>query len=452
MDCRCLFFSLAFWQRQKARSYTTIVVAKLVAKSLSRTFEALLLDKFQQSDLSDESVTTTSRNLYKTAVVDTIVAEVQGTTSEDRCVLLLGYKDRMEAMFQSVNAALGRRFPLSSAFDFQDYSSDELRQILNLRLAESGFTASESAKEIAMRVLEQTRNHRNYGNAGEVDILLDRAKIQQRKRLSALAIDGKANLQFEPGDFDPEFDRTDWVETSIHQVFADFVGAEALIDKFEGYQRIVRNAEALGIDPRSQIPFTFLFRGPPGKDPANLVLGTGKTTTARRIGEVFYNMGFLATKDVVNCSATDLIGEFVGHTGPKTQRVFQKALGKVLFVDEAYHLSDNRFGQEAVAEMMNLLTQDKYRNKIIVILAGYDKDINRLLSVNPGFGSRFSEVLKFDHLPPEQCSRLLVRCLQEQKLDTSTLTDTKLLGLFQDLTILLGWGNARDVKTIARSV
>lgn len=173
------------------------------------------------------------------------------------------------------------------------------------------------------------------------------------------------------------------------------------------------------------------------------------------MGEVFYNMGFLATKDVVNCSGTDLIGEFVGHTGPKMQRLFQKALGKVLFVDEAYHLSDNRFGQEAVAEMMNLLTQDKYRNKIIVILAGYDKDMNRLLSINPGFGSRFSEVLQFDHLAPEQCFRLLVRCLQEQKLDTSTIkdpADTDLLGLFQGLTTLPGWGNARDVQTIARSI
>ena len=105
--------------------------------------------------------------------------------------------------------------------------------------------------------------------------------------------------------------------------------------------------------------------------------------------------------------------------------------------------------------MMNLLTQDKYMNKMIVILAGYDNDINRLLSINPGFGSRFSEVLKFDHLAPEQCFRLLVNCLQEQQLDTSsinTLGETKLLASFQDLTSFPGWGNARDVQTIARSV
>lgn len=227
--------------------------------------KVLIIDEaYGLCDLSDESSTTTSQNSYKTAVTDTIVAEVHGTASEDRCVLLLGYKDRMEAMFQRVNPALGRRFPLSSAFDFQDYSSDEMRQILDLRLANSGFTASDSAKETAISVLDKTRNHRNYGNAGEVDILLDRAKIQQQKRLSELYDDADAHLKFEPRDFDPNFDRTDRAETSIRQIFADFVGAEALIDKMEGYQRIARNVEALDIDPRSQIPFTFLFRGPPG--------------------------------------------------------------------------------------------------------------------------------------------------------------------------------------------
>ncbi|KAJ3573267.1 hypothetical protein NPX13_g4766 [Xylaria arbuscula] len=355
----------------------------------------LIIDEaYSLADLSDG-------NSYRTAVIDTIVAEGDGF---------------------------------------------RYHQILNMKLAESGFTASASAKEIAMKVLDKTRNHRNYGNAGEVDILLDRAKIQQRKRLSALNDEGDAHLKFEPQDFDPDFDRTDRSETSIRQVFADFVGAEALIDKFEGYQRIARNAEALGIDPRSQIPFTFLFRGPPG---------AGKTTTTRRMGEVFYHLGFLATQDVVSCSGTDLIGEYIGQTGPKTQKVFQKALGKVLFVDEAYHLSDNEFGWEAVTEMMNILTKEEYRNKIIVILAGYGEDINRLISINPGFGSRFSEVLDFKHLAVEKCTELLIRCLHGYKLDMSSinkLTEIKLFEPIQDLVALPGWGNARDIQTIARSV
>ncbi|KAI0435810.1 hypothetical protein F4803DRAFT_573780 [Xylaria telfairii] len=152
-------------------------------------------------------------------------------------------------------------------------------------------------------------------------------------------------------------------------------------------------------------------------------------------------MGFLATKDVVNYSGTSLISEFVGHTSPKRQRFFQKAFDKVLFIDEAYPLSDNLFEQEAVAEMINLLTHNMYSNKIIVILTGYDKDINRLISINPGIGCCFSEVLKLDYLVPKQCFKLLICYLQEKRLDTSTvntLAESKLLGPFQDLCTFPG--------------
>ncbi|KAH8883086.1 ATPases of the AAA+ class [Thozetella sp. PMI_491] len=419
-------------------------VTKAILKSAQG--KVLIIDEaYALSGATDESSTSSSGNSYKTAVVDTIVAEVQSTASEDRCVLLLGYKERMETMFQSVNPALGRRFPLSSAFNFEDYTDDEMRQILDIKLQVQGFTASDYAKEVAMGVLGRARNHRNYGNAGEVDILLDRAKSQQQKRLSALgSCDMDAQLRLEPQDFDLDFDRAERPETNIHQIFSDFVGAEALIDKLEGYRRVVQNSKALGLDPRMQVPFNFLFQGPPG---------TGKTTTARRMGEVFYDMGLLATKEVADCSATDLIAEFVGQTGPKTQRVFQKALGKVLFIDEAYRLSDSRFGHEAVVEMMNLLTHDKYKNKLITILAGYDKDINQLLAVNSGFGSRFPEVLSFHPLSPTHCYELLVRCLQEQKLDTSPMQPSrKVLFLFRMLAVLPAWGNARDVQTLAKSI
>ncbi len=90
---------------------------------------------------------------------------------------------------------------------------------------------------------------------------------------------------------------------------------------------------------------------------SNRALGTGKTSTARQIGKVFYDMGFLATDEVIECSASELIGEYIGQTGPKTQRVFTKALGKVLIIDEAYRLNDGKFGAEAVSEMVNLLVR-----------------------------------------------------------------------------------------------
>lgn len=171
------------------------------------------------------------------------------------------------------------------------------------------------------------------------------------------------------------------------------------------------------------------------------------------MGQIFYNMGFLASTEVVDCSTSDLIGEYVGQTGPKTRKLLQRALGKVLFIDEAYHLSESRFGREAVIELMNVLTKDTYHNKIVVILAGYEDDIDNLLAMNDSFSSRFPETLNFVHLTPMHAYQLFIRYLQEKKLSTSALQPQgELLDLFRRLATIPGWANARDIQALAKSI
>jgi hypothetical protein len=89
---------------------------------------------------------------YKAAVIDTIVAEVQSTAGEDRCVLLLGYKDQMEEMFRDVNPGLARRFPLESAFVFEDFNDTEIRQIFDFKLKGIGFDATDQAKKVESKI------------------------------------------------------------------------------------------------------------------------------------------------------------------------------------------------------------------------------------------------------------------------------------------------------------
>ncbi|KAF3919193.1 hypothetical protein AA313_de0200271 [Arthrobotrys entomopaga] len=390
---------------------------------------------------------------YKTAVIDTIVAEVQSTPGEDRCVLLLGYKDQMEEMFRDVNPGLARRFPLDSAFVFEDFSDDELRRILDLKLKDIDFGATDQAKNVAMDVLRRARNRPNFGNAGEVDILLDRAKELHQKHMSAGGAKNRDIL--DAVDFDPDFDRGTRAATNLAQLFQDVVGCENVIKQFEGYQTIAANMKALGMDPREQIPFNFLFKGPPG---------TGKTTTAQKMGKVFYDMGFLAHAKVEQCSTTDMIGEYVGHTGPKVKKLLEKAMGKVLFIDEAYRLAEGGFATEAMDELVSSLTDPKYAQKLIVILAGYDEDIDRLMSINPGLTSRFPESVVFKHMEPEFCLELLTKTLDDMKkiknapLDLSVLKPPTaelrgaILCLFRDLSQLKSWGNARDVKSLAKNM
>lgn len=202
---------------------------------------------------------------YKTAVVDTIVAEVQSVPGDDRCVLLLGYQEQMAEMFQNVNPGLARRFPMDSAFTFEDFTDEELGRILDLKLKQQGFGTTARGRKAALEVLSRARNRPHFGNAGEIDILLNAAKIRHQQRLSSTR-DSSGDSQLEPQDCDTDFDRGERSETNIPMLFAGTVGCEKIVEQLEGYRQMVRNLRQLELDPREQIPFNFLFTGPPGKN------------------------------------------------------------------------------------------------------------------------------------------------------------------------------------------
>ena len=167
-------------------------------------------------------------------------------------------------------------------------------------------------------------------------------------------------------------------------------------------------------------------------------------------------MGFLSSADVVERSASDLVGKYVGHTGPQTKAVFEKALGKVLFIDEAYRLSEGHFAKEAMDEIVGLMTQERFMHKLIIILAGYEHQMNELLSVNPGLSSRFAEEIAFQNMTPEQCLTLLDKDLRKSRIVVAELTDpnsteyAEMKSIIESMSRLSSWGNARDVKMIAK--
>lgn len=145
----------------------------------------------------------------------------------------------------------------------------------------------------------------------------------------------------------------------------------------------------------------------------------------------------------------------------------EKALGKVLFIDEAYRLAKGHFAKEAMDEVVDSITKPKFAQKLIIILAGYDADINRLMSINPGLTSRFPEPVVFWGLTPDECVRLLTQLLQGQKhkllekkadLNIMVLESPRneflqgLLDLFKTLSRLPNWANARDIQTLAKGV
>ncbi|KAJ7650277.1 P-loop containing nucleoside triphosphate hydrolase protein [Roridomyces roridus] len=384
--------------------------------------------------------TASQNDPYKTAVIDTIVAEIQSVPGEDRCVLMLGYEEQMMEMFQNVNPGLSRRFNIESAFRFEDFSNDELREILDFKLKTQHLAATDAAKDVAIEYLSRARIRPNFGNAGEVENLLGLAKKRYQTRASKSK---DLNVVFEPQDFDPEFDRGSHAATNLTKLFEDVVGCEDIVRRLGEYQTLANNAKARGKDIRHLIPTNWVFKGPPG---------TGKTTVARKMGQVYYDMGFLAQPKVEECSASDLVGQFVGQTGPKTTKLFEKALGRVLFIDEAYRLGGGQFAKEAIDELVGILTQPRFQSKIVVILAGYDDEMNALLSVNTGLSSRFPEEIVFRNMSPEQCMQVLRKELTTEDVQLDGNHDSVMLEMIQQMSQLRSWGNARDMKTISKKM
>jgi hypothetical protein len=176
------------------------------------------------------------------------------------------------------------------------------------------------------------------------------------------------------------------------------------------------------------------------------------------MGTVFYDMGFLSSADVIECSASDLIAPYVGQTAGCVRAQFDKGLGKVLFIDEAYRLADGGFATEAVNEIVDILTKPKYAAKMIVILAGYDQDMNKLLAVNAGLSSRFPEEILFRNMSPEVCLELLHKELKRKKIDCLEMEDPtcaaykEILKVLTDFSSLPSWGNCRDIITLGKAM
>lgn len=177
------------------------------------------------------------------------------------------------------------------------------------------------------------------------------------------------------------------------------------------------------------------------------------------MGQAYYDMGFLSTPEVVECSAKDLIGEYVGQTGPKAQKLIESALGKVLFVDEAYRLGEGSFAKEAVDELVDCITKTQFLNKVVIILAGYVDEINRLMDVNPGLSSRFAESIDFKPLNPQDCLKLLQSSLAKRwHIDISVLSnpstsfEAQILEDLKKLSALANFANGRDVETLTKDI
>jgi len=235
------------------------------------------------------------------------------------------------------------------------------------------------------------------------------------------------------------------------------------LDRLQGLDSVKESLQKRGAEVAAEAELRRLGRHSPDAEPGtnHLVFtgnpGTGKTTVARLVGEIYRDLGVLRDGHVEEVSARDLIAEYVGQTAVKTSAAIDRALDGVLFIDEAYQLSEQRehgFGGEAIDTLLARMEND--RDRLVVIVAGYPDKMEEFLDSNPGLRRRFPQpnVITFEDYQPELLLRILLARLAERGLtcssDLQAQLETVVFGLYR--TRRQGFGNAGDMRNLGDEI
>jgi len=176
--------------------------------------------------------------------------------------------------------------------------------------------------------------------------------------------------------------------------------------------------------------------------------GTGKTTVALRMAEILHRLGYVRTGHLVSVTRDDLVGQYIGHTAPKTREVLKRAMGGVLFIDEAYYLyrpeNERDYGQESIEILLQAMEKD--RGDLVVILAGYKDKMDRFFQSNPGMRSRIAHHLDFPDYSPAELLAIAQLMLAEQNYRLSADGEAALVEYLRRRMTQPHFANARSLR------
>ena len=396
----------------------------------------------------DEAYTLKSndQDSFGSEAIDTLLKRLEDDRGKFICIVA-GYTDNMHD-FIDTNPGLKSRF--TQTIHFEDYTPDELTQIfINLANGKK-FTVDEETRNAIHRQFEQLylRRDKNFGNAREARRIFDQAVEKQSQRLMA-----EMN--------NPDFNSEDMYRITVADLAVgqseqirpleevlneldDFIGmlsVKNMIRRLAVQSMFMKQRAAMGAGKVQQMAMNFILTGNPG---------TGKTSIARKMGEVLQSMEILPTSRVVEASRATLVGKYMGETPKIVNNMCDKAMGGILFIDEAYTLSaeNDPYGREAIDALMKRMEDD--RGKFVVIAAGYRDEMENFLAVNPGLASRFSHKMHIDDYTADELGEIFIKMASKDNYKLSSEAEYKLMNVIARMVYNKdkNFGNAREMRNL----
>lgn len=328
-------------------------------------------------------------------------------------------------------------------FKIPDYDADQLFQIAEKEFKKQGFSLNAEANEKLKKLfkhLVKTKDN-SFNNAREAIKQVEDIINNYYLRISTGAEDNGIII---PEDIKSEIPEEKTVE-EIFEELNKLVGMENIKTEVRNLINTIKiqkeRAEQLG--ETYKLGIHIVMTGNPG---------TGKTTIARKLGEIFQAIGLLDRGHVVEVDRSKMVAQYVGHTAPQVNKLCDSAMGGILFIDEAYTLAPENvidsFGKEAIDTLLKRMEDD--RGKFIVIVAGYPKEMENFLNANPGLRSRFTTYFHFNDYTPDELLEIFKMMAKSNKYEIEDKLEEKLKKIFTKMyeTRDKNFGNGRTVRTL----
>ena len=396
-----------------------------------------------------------SEDVFGDEAITTLLARMENDRHR-LAVIVAGYEKEMVTFINS-NPGLTSRFSRDNFIHIEDYSPQELFQICELMISRRGFTMNEEMRATIQNLMQGMYDSRqserftdpetgrsNYGNAREVRNLIAAISTRQAYRLRG-EHSSKLSVEDIPEDFMSFANLAEDMAKSLDELLDELdtlVGMQAVKEVVAGLIDDYRVSLVWSDQSTEAATRHMIFTGNPG---------TGKTTVAKLVGKMLKSLGILKSGHLVPVTRGDLVAEYEGQTAPKTREVINRALNGILLIDEAYDLAhDDRdsFGKEAIAELVTSL--ENYRDRLIVILAGYTKEMQALVNTNPGIRSRIGHTIEFPDYDGDEMLEIFLRMAARARFEVTEDVRDELHRQFRLMYERRdrNFGNARDVRVM----